>query len=364
MGCVNLLIVLLRSDSSRLGKVKRLPGGGALVPARFGRTGVQVYQDGNKTVREYRPPEEVFSADSLASFVLAPVTIGHPEDGEVRPENWRDLTHGSVNRADTRERVEGEDYVTGQLALSSSQVLSGVDTRDLTEVSIGYTRTPVYEPGISPNGEPYDLKQTNIRVNHVALIGDGLARAGKQARLMLDGSEEKKNMLIKYDGQDYDLSSEADAKSLQRRIDANEKARTDSDTKVKGLETENGKLSANLDAANAELSTLRDSVPSEVAKELAFRSDMAKIGLPQDYDFGAKPRLEVKLDAIRLRVPTASIPKDATEAVVDGYLAAIGDQTEDYTPQGADQAPVVDSLEAIQKRAAKKRQGYQPKGSN
>src|SRR5690606_32107950 len=43
------------------------------------RTGVFVYLDGQgRERREYRPPDEVFNADSLASLKGVPVTDTHP----------------------------------------------------------------------------------------------------------------------------------------------------------------------------------------------------------------------------------------------------------------------------------------------
>lgn len=44
-----------------------------------GRIGIQLYRNPDGSVRrELRPPEEVFNADSLASFKGKPITIGHP----------------------------------------------------------------------------------------------------------------------------------------------------------------------------------------------------------------------------------------------------------------------------------------------
>ena len=48
------------------------------------RTGVYTYINPDKTIRrEYRPPEEVFAAESLESFAGKPVTVGHPKDGKL-----------------------------------------------------------------------------------------------------------------------------------------------------------------------------------------------------------------------------------------------------------------------------------------
>ena len=90
-------------------RYERLDGwsgiGGAVVDADgflrdspiVARTGVYTYLNPDKTIRrEYRPPEEVFSEESLATFSGKPVTVGHPKDGKVTPESARKLSIGSI----------------------------------------------------------------------------------------------------------------------------------------------------------------------------------------------------------------------------------------------------------------------------
>ena len=54
------------------------------------------------------------------------------------------------------------------------------------ELSLGYNLDLIEEPG-EWNGEPYDAIQTNIRINHLAIVES--ARAGEQAHLNLDGKK-------------------------------------------------------------------------------------------------------------------------------------------------------------------------------
>src|SRR5204863_2060742 len=87
-----------RFDVGRLENVKKTPQGGLRSQAFVSKTGVFVY-DGAKGVpiREYRPPEEVFHADSLATLPDAPITAGHP--GLVSPDNFQDHAVGHVREA-------------------------------------------------------------------------------------------------------------------------------------------------------------------------------------------------------------------------------------------------------------------------
>ena len=52
---------------------------------------------------------------------------------------------------------------------------------------MGYNLDLIEEPGVW-KGQPYDAIQTNIVINHLALVAS--ARAGEQARLNIDGSDE------------------------------------------------------------------------------------------------------------------------------------------------------------------------------
>ena len=61
--------------------------------------------------------------------------------------------------------------------------------KDLIEVSCGYRCDLDSTPGISPEGEPYDAIQSNIRLNHVALLPANKGRAGRDVKLLLLDSD-------------------------------------------------------------------------------------------------------------------------------------------------------------------------------
>ena len=55
--------------------------------AIIGRTGILVYQNADGSVRrEYRPPDEAFDVNSLASIRGKPITVGH--HGIVTSDNF------------------------------------------------------------------------------------------------------------------------------------------------------------------------------------------------------------------------------------------------------------------------------------
>lgn len=142
------------------------------------RTGVFIYRnhDGSER-REYRPPEEVFKADSLEAYAGIPITKGHP--GKVTSANAANHTIGTVL---TPARQDGDNLIADIVIHNVEAVNAGNK-----ELSVGYELDLDETPGIAPNGERYDAIQRNIKPNHLAIVSRG--RAGN-ARLNMDGDEE------------------------------------------------------------------------------------------------------------------------------------------------------------------------------
>jgi len=170
----------LRMDGSPLGKVRTTPQGGAVVPAVLTRTGVFTYEGLNGPIREYRPPEEVFNPESLATLANAPVTREHPPE-KITIENYRKHARGNLVTG-TVETTPTE--VTSDLAIQDSELLGDIESEEKREVSLGYDADADETPGVSPEGETYDRVQRNIRYNHVAIVKRG--RAGSTVSLRLD----------------------------------------------------------------------------------------------------------------------------------------------------------------------------------
>ncbi len=172
---------VFRVDYGELGQVERTPQGGLKVPAFLTRTGVFTYTgpDG-APIREYRPPEEVFKADSMAMLKGAPVAIDHPPE-TIKPDNFRTYAVGHVG-----DDVRKEDDKVGATLYVQDQAAIKAIEAGRRELSCGYHVDVDETPGVTPSGEPYDRVQRNIRYNHVALVPDG--RAGHDVRLRLDAA--------------------------------------------------------------------------------------------------------------------------------------------------------------------------------
>ncbi|HSY25082.1 MAG TPA: DUF2213 domain-containing protein [Polyangiaceae bacterium] len=167
----------------RSGEVTRTSSGGRVASARVTRTGVLTYRlpDGS-TRREYRPPEEVFSPDSLASLAHATLTDDHP--GKVTPDNWRRMTIGHVAGSPQRDGK----FVAADLHIQHGDAIEKAEGGELADCSCGYDCMFDPTPGVTPEGEKYDGIQRGIRYNHVALGPPGWGRAGREVSMRLDSA--------------------------------------------------------------------------------------------------------------------------------------------------------------------------------
>lgn len=110
-----------------------------------------------------RNADEVFRAETIASFEGKPVTLAHPEDF-VNPSNWRELSMGITQNVRRGEGVES-DLMLADLLITDAQAIEDV-RNGLRQVSCGYDAE--YEQLAVGRG-----RQTNIVGNHVALVERG-----------------------------------------------------------------------------------------------------------------------------------------------------------------------------------------------
>lgn len=129
--------------------------------------------------RELRLPEYVFDAESLKTYRGKPIIITH-EAGVVDKSN---VDREQIGTILSDGYQDGED-VRAEIIIHDTDAM---EKCGLKELSLGYNLDLVEKPGVW-NGEPYDAIQTNIVINHLALVAS--ARAGEQARLNIDGSDE------------------------------------------------------------------------------------------------------------------------------------------------------------------------------
>lgn len=128
--------------------------------------------------RELRLPEHVFDKQSLASYAGKPVIITH-DAGAIDKNNVMKEIVGTI----ISEGFQDGDDVRCKVVIHD---IDKVKKTPYRELSLGYNLDLIEEPG-EWNGQKYDAIQTNIRINHLAIVDK--ARAGEQSHLNLDGKK-------------------------------------------------------------------------------------------------------------------------------------------------------------------------------
>ena len=240
--------------------------------------GIFEYRNPDGSVRrELRLPEHVFEAESLKSYRGKPVIITH-EAGVVDKDNVDREQIGAILTDGYRDG----DNVRAEVIIHNTDAMRDCGLREL---SLGYNLDLLEEPG-EWNGQPYDAIQTNIRINHLALVAD--ARAGDKARLNIDGSDEpeelkggKKAMDDNVKKEDSALTPEQMEEAIALWKEKNAKGGADGDdaasasTDNKDGETPDAKSGEkNGDDKSPDKAAVPDDTPgSSVADKLAFVKD-------------------------------------------------------------------------------------------
>lgn len=249
------------------------------VPGRVSKTGTQKYLrkelgldgDPNASVTVYRPADEVFSEDSLASFDGADITVMHP--GElVNAKNYRKTSVGLIRGPG---RQDG-DFVTANLVVKDRDAIKMIEDRGYVELSAGYTAEYEHAPGTTDDGTQYDYIQRNIQINHAALLPVGAARAGRQARIF--DNQPKGNTMSKItldSGRSVEIHDEASAALVSDYIERLQKQITDALTALdKQQATIDGQVEqiAKLQAATAD-----DQIKAQLASIMDARTKAEKV---------------------------------------------------------------------------------------
>lgn len=174
-------------DAVTLGEPRLTRDGYLVADAKIARTGIQLYagkevDPENKQgwrdkalVRVYRPESEVFSTDAMASFAHKPITDDHPSEA-VSSKNWKAHSVGMTGNEIARD---GAFIRVPMVVMDAASIQNWKDGK--RELSCGYESQIVFDAGTTPEGEAYDAIQTNIRGNHLAIVGRG--RAGSECRI-------------------------------------------------------------------------------------------------------------------------------------------------------------------------------------
>ena len=333
---------MLFTDVAPLSGVRITRDGYAVAEVRAARTGIQQYAGrevdpanefglrDQAIVNVYRPPETVFSADSLASYGFKPVTVGHPAKG-VTADSWKDLAVGIVGG----DVVRDGGFVKVPLALMDAAAIKSVQD-GLREISMGYVCDLAFEDGKTPEGEAYQAVQRDIRINHLALVPKG--RAGPHCRVGDQGFSDEdshqqptgdRHMALKtimVDGLPVETTDAGEAAinllrgKLEQAATAMQTVKTTSDAALATKDAELAKKDAEIDA-------LKGKVLDAAALDALVAERSEVIGKARALD--AKVVTEGKTLGDIKRAVLGDAAKDKSDAYVD---AAFDLKTADLKP--------------------------------
>lgn len=248
-------------DRISIERVKRLGDGRLAAVARFARSGVYRYAGSEvgrpdlASVNVYRPEDEVFAEDAMASFAHKAITLDHPAE-PVTAANWSKV---SVGYTEGRVARDG-GFVEIPLMLADADAVKAVQSGAMKELSAGYTCQLVWGDGVAPDGTAYQAKQVGIRGNHIALVAAG--RAGPECRVGDSAARtDSQDLLRLLTGRRPMSAAEHNSLSLADTI------RREHDAKVTA---NNAKVQAMIDAQQSKSRAIVDSV-SDLSHSAAVR---------------------------------------------------------------------------------------------
>ncbi|WFU89468.1 DUF2213 domain-containing protein [Rhizobium sp. CC1099] len=322
------------------GAIRRTADGYGVVSAKVARGGnVQLYLGSEvgmadkAAVRVYRPENEVFKKDAIASYAGVPVTVGHPKNG-VSAETWKDLAVGEVGDDVLRD---GE-FVRVPMMLRDAKAIKTVED-GTRELSMGYSAEVTFADGVTPSGEAFDAIMSDFKMNHVAIVGK--ARGREELRIG-DGAEKwGAAPIITTDKETVDMTEAlrtvvVDGLSVQT---------TDQGAQAiaklqKDLESSAAKITANDAAHNAaiaakdeEIGTLKADLkkaqdaapkPEDLDKLVADRAALVTTikAIDSKIEVSGKSDADLRRAAVKAKLGDEMV-KDASDAEISGMFKAI-----------------------------------------
>ena len=326
-------------DRAELNGTRRTADGYLVTDARVARTGIQQYRGfevgrpEKDIVNVYRPEDEVFSRDSMASYAFRPITNDHPPEA-VTSDNWKEYSAGMS---------DGQVARDGESIRVPMTVMDGGAIKDIEagkrEISCGYTCDLDWTAGTTPDGQTYDAVQRDIRVNHIAVVQRG--RAGPEHRIgdepgdpVKDAhSKEKEPVMatkqITVDGLPVTME-DRDAEIVSRHIN---KLSTDLDTATKArdaAEAKAGEHEAAIATKDAEIATLKKQLedakltPAQIDQLVKDRAEVAgkaKAVLGDKLEIDGKSVEDMRKQVVTAKMGDAA--KDWTDAQIAASFASL-----------------------------------------
>lgn len=317
--------------------------------------------DPNKIYRVYRPDEALNNPETINSFKMIPWFARHEMTGEgntpAEEVGIQGVTGDDVYFDETDKTLYSKIKAFGKSLID--MVDSGVK-----QLSIGMDCKWLLKPGVSPEGEPYDVLQIGIVGNHLASVPDG--RAGSKIAVM--DSADPFVVSFAMDGLNFQKTEQAEGKTMSpseilkaigeleadakkelmgklspsKAEDEDKDAEKDKSDKKDDSGEEKDKPKAAMDAAaiNAEIDRMleikvKDAVTVALAGQAEDEAAMvAKINSKNDFatkcskvigDFDHSKMDELEVAKYFGEKRGLALDSGAEVAMVKGHLSALGD---------------------------------------
>lgn len=328
------MTILTLFDKATVGQVRKTSDGYLVGEAKVARTGIQEYlaseigltdRRPDAIIRVYRSEDEVFSADSMATYAYRPFTVDHPIE-PVTAENWKNYSRGQTGP----EVVRDGEFVRVPMILMDQSAISEWEAGK-RELSMGYSAEIVMQDGVTPTGEKYDAIQKNLRMNHLALVSN--ARGGSKLKLG-DNSIEDSDMALKtilVDGLSVEVTDAAEhaINKLKGQItdaqNALASANTAHATAIAAKDSELARKDAEIDALKGRV--LSD---SDLDKVVNLRADLiATAKTIADKDYTGKSAVEIRKLAVTAKLGDAAIAGKSDDYVTARFDILAEDAAKD-----------------------------------
>lgn len=341
------------TDRAQIGGMKETQDGYLVGQLRCARTGLQSYLGSelglptNDVINVYRPESEVFSRESLASYANKPISDDHPVE-MITSDNWSKYGKGDIGS----DVVRDGEFVSVSYKIMDGDTITKVKAGK-AEVSMGYMAEIDFQDGMTPDGEPYQAIQKNIRINHLAIVDRG--RAGSECGFsdkainwgtspitkVGDNQVTLKTLIV--DGLTVETTEEGLA-SVHKIADAKHEAvKALNDAKI-AHDTAIAAKDAELAKRDAEIDMLKTAKLSDadIDAMVQARSDLlAKAKSVADADYTGLADSDIKKAAVVAKLGDAAI-EGKTEAYIDArfdILAELVDKADPFATAMQDSKP-------------------------
>lgn len=293
------------------------------VPANISRIGVQLYTaiemgkvgaSPDELVNIYRPADEVFTDESLASFINKPITNNHPPtllDAKTAAKYSVGMSIDKIRR--------NHSYVRATLLITDAAAIREIENGKV-ELSNGYTSDIEWVAGVTDGGESYEGIQRNIRGNHIAIVAHG--RAGKTCKISDKSIPQGDEMTIKISVKDVSYDVEPQIGQLISSIQND--AKMSKDAVEKELEDLKGEMD-NMKEKMAKLRAMKDDLEEKKTTDAQLDVLVAdrQVFVDQVLKINADTKWQglVKADIIK-SVVTDALPKLDLKDQTAEYLQA------------------------------------------